>query len=98
MAHTVDPSRAGTAQGLLRASGLIAATIASALSGVVYADFGAIALFGGTALAVVVISIGGLLLLRGARASRRAKIAGLTDPSIQPSLNATDLIAPAMPR
>ena len=99
MAHTVDPSRAGSAQGLLRASGLIAATIASAFSGVVYADFGAIALFGGTALAVVVISTGGLLLLRGARASRRANNAARpADPSIQPSLNATDLIAPTMPR
>ena len=49
--------------------------------------------------AVVVISTGGLLLLRGARASRRANNAGKpADSSIQPSLKATDLIAPAMPR
>lgn len=77
MAHIVQPSRAASAQGLLRAFGLVAATVASALSGVVYSGFGAIALFWGTALTVGVVSVLGLLLLRGARAVR-------TDASREP--------------
>jgi MFS family permease len=70
MAHAVVPARASSAQGLLRASGLIAATVASALSGVVYADLGALTLFWGTAGTVLVVSIAGLMLLRGSQRAR----------------------------
>jgi hypothetical protein len=66
MAQVVAPARAGASQGLLRAFGLVAATIASAFSGLVYADHGAPWLFFGTVAIVGVVSIAGLLLLRGA--------------------------------
>ena len=64
MAHAVDPARAGSAQGLLRGIGLIAATIAAAVSGIAYEAGGQLLLFGGTAVAVVVLAAVGLLLAR----------------------------------
>ena len=64
MAHGVDPARAGSAQGLLRGIGLVAATIAAALSGLAYEAGGQLLLFGGTAVAVFVIAAVGLLLAR----------------------------------
>lgn len=68
MAHAVDPARAGSAQGLLRGIGLVAATVAAALSGLAYEAGGQLLLFGGTAAAVVVIASVGLLLARDWRA------------------------------
>jgi MFS family permease len=65
MAHTVDPARAGSAQGLLRGIGLVAATIAAAVSGLAYEFGGALLLFGGTAVAVLVLGGVGLVLARG---------------------------------
>jgi MFS family permease len=67
MAHAVDPARAGSAQGLLRGIGLIAATIAAAVSGIAYEIGGQMLLFGGTAIAVVVFAAVGLLLARSRR-------------------------------
>ena len=67
MAHGVDPARAGSAQGLLRGIGLVAATIAVALSGLAYELGGQLLLFGGTAVAVFVIAGVGLLLARNWR-------------------------------
>jgi len=67
MAHAVDPARAGSAQGLLRGIGLIAATIAAAVSGIVYEAGGQLLLFGGTAIAVLVLAVVGLLLARSRR-------------------------------
>ncbi|MBX9472220.1 MFS transporter [Microcella sp.] len=67
MAHGVDPARAGSAQGLLRGIGLVAATIAAALSGLAYEAGGQLLLFGGTAVAVFVIAAVGLLLARNWR-------------------------------
>jgi MFS family permease len=64
MAHAVDPARAGSAQGLLRGIGLVAATIAAGLSGLAYEAGGQFLLFGGTAIAVFVIAGIGLLLAR----------------------------------
>ncbi len=64
MAHAVDPPRAGSAQGLLRGIGLVAATVAAGLSGLAYEAGGQFLLFGGTALAVFVIAAVGLLLAR----------------------------------
>jgi len=64
MAHAVDPARAGSAQGLLRGIGLVAATVAAGLSGLAYEAGGQFLLFGGTALAVFVIAGIGLLLAR----------------------------------
>ncbi len=64
MAHAVDPTRAGSAQGLLRGIGLAAATVAAAVSGLAYEGGGALLLFGGTAAAVALIAAVGLLLAR----------------------------------
>lgn len=64
MAYAVDPARAGSAQGLLRGIGLVAATIAAAVSGLAYEAGGQLLLFGGTAAAVLVIATVGLLLAR----------------------------------
>ncbi|MER3390522.1 MAG: MFS transporter [Microcella sp.] len=64
MAHAVDPARAGSAQGLLRGIGLVAATIAAAVSGLAYELGGALLLFGGTAVVVALIAAAGLLLAR----------------------------------
>ena len=64
MAHGVDPARAGSAQGLLRGIGLVAATIAAGVSGLAYEAGGQLLLFGGTAIAVFVIAALGLLLAR----------------------------------
>ena len=64
MAYAVDPARAGSAQGLLRGIGLVAATVAAALSGLAYEAGGQLLLFGGTAAAVLVIASVGLLLAR----------------------------------
>jgi len=69
MAHAVDPARAGSAQGLLRGIGLIAATIAAAVSGIVYEAGGQLLLFGGTAIAVLVLAVVGLLLARHRRSA-----------------------------
>jgi len=72
MAHAVDPARAGSAQGLLRGIGLVAATIAAAVSGLAYEAGGQLLLFGGTAIAVAVIAVLGLLLARARPDQRRA--------------------------
>ena len=64
MAHAVDPARAGSAQGLLRGIGLAAATIAAAVSGLAYEAGGALLLFGGTGVAIVVIAVAGMLFVR----------------------------------
>jgi len=72
MAHAVDPTRAGSAQGLLRGIGLIAATIAAAVSGLAYEAGGQLLLFGGTAIAVAVIAVLGLLLARDRPDQRHA--------------------------
>ena len=69
MAQTVPAARAGASQGLLRAFGLLTATIAAALSGIAYEQGGALALFGGTAIAVVLVAAAGLLLVRSRRAA-----------------------------
>ncbi len=65
MAQATPAARAGSAQGLLRAAGLVAATVAAAASGVVYETGGPILLFGGTAAAVAAVAATGLLLTRG---------------------------------
>jgi MFS family permease len=71
MAHGVDPARAGSAQGLLRGVGLIFAVIAATASGLLYEAGGALALFGSTAVAVLVVAaLGVLLATRGAAAAR----------------------------
>ncbi|MGL5818036.1 MAG: MFS transporter [Phycicoccus sp.] len=73
MAHTVDPARAGSAQGLLRGIGLLAATAAAALSGLAYDGGGALLLFGGTAAAVAVLAGLGLVLARTGQARTRVR-------------------------
>lgn len=78
LAHTVPPARAGASQGLMRAAGLVAATLAAAASGAVYEAGGAIALFGGTGLVVVVLAGVGLALIRASRTSERT--AGTSTP------------------
>ena len=85
MAHIVEPARAASAQGLLRAFGLTAATIASAFSGVVYAEFSALALFWGTAATVAVISVLGLVLLRGAKSARTGASKGSDRDEMSPA-------------
>lgn len=80
MAHIVHPSRAASGQGLARAAGLTAATIASALSGIVYAGAGATWLFFGTAATVAAASTVGLVFLRGARARRTTSEADVETP------------------
>ncbi|MGL4743528.1 MAG: MFS transporter [Dermatophilaceae bacterium] len=73
MAHTVEPARAGSAQGLLRGIGLLAATAAAAVSGVAYDGGGAMLLFGGAVIVVGVLAAVGLgLTRRGAAAANRA--------------------------
>ena len=71
MAHTVVPARAGSAQGLLRGIGLVAATLAAAASGLAYQRGGALLLFGGTAAVVLLLAGLGLLLARSERRRRR---------------------------
>ncbi|KRE23150.1 hypothetical protein ASG80_09915 [Agromyces sp. Soil535] len=66
MAQTVPAARAGASQGLMRAFGLLTATIAAALSGIAYETGGPLLLFGGTAIVVVVIIAAGLLVVRAA--------------------------------
>lgn len=70
MAHAVDPTRAGSAQGLLRGIGLAAATAAAAVSGLAYEFGGAALLFVGTAVVVGVVAGVGLLLARRGRRTR----------------------------
>jgi MFS family permease len=70
MAHGVDPSRAGSAQGLLRGVGLIFAIVAAAGSGLLYEAGGALALFGTTAVAVAVVALAGVLLATRGRRGR----------------------------
>jgi MFS family permease len=69
MAQAVPAARAGASQGLMRAFGLLTAAIAAALSGVAYETGGPLALFGGTAIAVVLMIVAGLLVVRAARSS-----------------------------
>lgn len=75
MAQTVPAARAGASQGLMRAFGLLMATIAAALSGVAYEVGGPLLLFGGTAVVVVAIIAAGLLVIRAARRRRAADAA-----------------------
>ena len=71
MAQTVAPARAGASQGLMRAFGLLTATVAAALSGIAYETGGPLVLFGGTAVAVVLMAGVGLAIVRtGRRAAR----------------------------
>ena len=67
MAQAVPAARAGASQGLMRAFGLLTATIAAALSGIAYEGGGPLALFGGTAIVVVLIMVAGLLTVRASR-------------------------------
>ncbi|MGL5930579.1 MAG: MFS transporter [Dermatophilaceae bacterium] len=76
MAHTVDPGRAGSAQGLLRGIGLLAATAAAAGSGLAYDGGGALLLFGGTAVAVAILAGLGLVLAPTDRARTRVREEG----------------------
>ncbi|WP_448811536.1 MFS transporter [Agromyces bauzanensis] len=76
MAQAVPVARAGASQGLMRAFGLLAATIAAALSGIAYEVGGPLALFGGTAITVVLLIAAGLVVVRTAR-NRRPERAGL---------------------
>ena len=69
MAQAVPATRAGASQGLMRAFGLLTATIAAALSGIAYDTGGPLALFGGTAIVVVLMAAGGLLVVRAARST-----------------------------
>jgi len=92
MAHTVDPARAGSAQGLLRGIGLIAATIAAAVSGLAYQFGGALLLFGGTAIVVAVLAAVGLVMARRRSAKepeeRNPQERNLQEPHLQePSLS-----------
>lgn len=75
MAQAVPAARAGASQGLMRAFGLLMATIAAALSGVAYEVGGPLLLFAGTAAVVVVIIAAGLLVIRAARRRRAADAA-----------------------
>ena len=82
MAQAVPSARAGASQGLMRAFGLLMATIAAVFSGIAYESGGPLALFGGTAIVVVVIAGAGLLVIRSAR--RRTR--GATDAaSVEPA-------------
>jgi MFS family permease len=81
MAQVVPAARAGASQGLLRAFGLVAATIASMFSGVVYAELGAMWLFFGTVGIVAVVSAVGLLLSRGWRRAAPADAAAPAAPA-----------------
>lgn len=76
MAQAVPAARAGASQGLMRAFGLLTATVAAALSGIAYDAGGPLLLFGGTAVAVVVIVAAGLLTIRAARRHRAAAAVG----------------------
>jgi MFS family permease len=69
MAQATSADRAGAGQGLARAMGLIAATIASAFAGWVYVAGGALALFGGAAVVTLAVALLALGLLRRARAT-----------------------------
>jgi MFS family permease len=72
MAQAVPAARAGASQGLMRAVGLLTATIAAALSGIAYEAGGPLALFGGTAIVVVLIIVAGLLVVRASRSRSTA--------------------------
>jgi len=65
MAQAVTVRRAGAAQGLARAMGLIGAAIASAFAGWAYVIGGAQLLFFGTAVIVLLAAIAAWVLLRG---------------------------------
>ncbi|MGW4929415.1 MFS transporter [Agromyces sp. NPDC004153] len=89
MAQAVPAARAGASQGLMRAFGLLMATIAAALSGIAYESGGPLALFGGTAIVVVVIVAAGLLVIRAARRRARADAAAIADvPRVAASVDA----------
>ncbi|WP_187432561.1 MFS transporter [Agromyces mariniharenae] len=85
MAQAVPAARAGASQGLMRAFGLLMATIAAALSGIAYESGGPLALFGGTAIVVVVIVVAGLLVIRSARRRARADAATVA-ASVEPTV------------
>lgn len=73
MAQAVPPARAGAAQGLARAAGLLAATVTSAVSGFGYAVGGPTLLFGATAVAVLAVAaVAAALLRQGGRPVRAA--------------------------
>jgi MFS family permease len=93
MAQAVPAARAGASQGLMRAFGLLTATLAAALSGVVYEAGGALALFGGTAVVVVLMIAGGLLVPRAARVRRAS-----TEPPRAPATAAAEAETDARPR
>jgi MFS family permease len=65
MAQAVTSRRAGAAQGLARALGLIGATIAATFSGWAYQTLGASAMFVGTVVIVLVLAAVAGVLLRG---------------------------------
>ncbi|RZS64806.1 putative MFS family arabinose efflux permease [Agromyces ramosus] len=93
MAQAVPAARAGASQGLMRAFGLLTATLAAALSGVAYEAGGALALFGGTAVVVVLMIAGGLLVLRAARVRRAS-----TESPRSPATAAAEAETDARPR
>jgi MFS family permease len=72
MAQAVTTDRAGAAQGLSRAMGLIAATLASAIAGWVYVLGGAALLFGGAAVVTLLVALLALRLLAVDRRRRSA--------------------------
>lgn len=85
MAQAVPAERAGASQGLMRAFGLLAATIAAAWSGVGYEAGGQLALFGGTAITVVLMIAAGLVVLRVARARSAARASASAVPRPAPT-------------
>jgi len=96
MAHTVDPARAGSAQGLLRGIGLIAATIAAAVSGLAYQFGGALLLFGGTAIVVAVLAAVGLVMA-GRRSAKEPEERNPQERNLQePNLQEPNLQEPGL--
>jgi len=94
MAQTVPAARAGASQGLMRAFGLLTAAIAAALSGIAYETGGPLALFGGTAIVVVLMIVAGLLVVRAARARRWAPTAQEVEPAASGELSDERACAP----
>ena len=96
MAQAVPAARAGASQGLMRAFGLLTATVAAALSGLAYETGGPLALFGGTAVVVALVIASGLLVVRAARRGERA--AGRPDvASRADAASRADLATPSTP-
>jgi MFS family permease len=84
MAQAVPPSRAGAAQGLARAAGLLAATVTSAVSGFGYAVGGPLLLFGATAVLVVLVALVAVPLLRTRRPLSRGAVTPRGGPAGSP--------------